>query len=245
MTSPAPPPTKSRNVAAWRATWRSSKWPPRPPTPGSHSTRSTASHRAPTTAHARWEWPSPDAHCPAPTSRCSPCRPDRMAVGMGVHGEPGTSETDVPSADDLAELLVTKLLRDLPADIDDRTRRPRRAHPQRAGHRQTRRAVRGVPTDRPTTDEQGVIIVQPEVGEFVTSYDMAGVSLTLFWLDDELETYWNAPAHSAAYRKGALTVARHRRHRRGRSRRRPAEWVEQPVTADEASRAAAHASSMC
>ena len=43
----------------------------------------------------------------------------RMAVGMGVHGEPGTSETDVPSADGLAELLVTSLLRDLLADVTD------------------------------------------------------------------------------------------------------------------------------
>ena len=45
------------------------------------------------------------------------------------------------------------------------------------------------------------------MGEFVTSYDMAGVSLTLFWLDDELEAYWEAPAHSPAYRKGDLAAA--------------------------------------
>jgi len=54
--------------------------------------------------------------------------------------------------------------------------------------------------------DQGIVTVEPEVGEFVTSYDMAGLSLTLFWLDEELETYWNAPAYSPAYRKGSITI---------------------------------------
>ena len=44
--------------------------------------------------------------------------PGRMAVGMGIHGEPGTGEADVPTADELAEMLVTKLLDDLPNDIE-------------------------------------------------------------------------------------------------------------------------------
>ena len=126
--------------------------------------------------------------------------PGRMAVGMGIHGEPGTGEADVPTADELAEMLVTSLLDDRPdVDVDN----------PRVGlflnglgtvkHEElfvVYRRIAQLLTDR------GVTTVQPEVGEFVTSYDMAGVSLTLFWLDDELEKYWAAPAHSAAYRKG-------------------------------------------
>ena len=131
----------------------------------------------------------------------------RMAVGMGVHGEPGTSETAVPSADGLAELLVTTLLRDVPADVAD-------VRGARVGlilnglgtvkyeelyvvYRRIAQLLQG----------EGIVTVEPEVGEFVTSYDMAGVSLTLFWLDDELEAYWKAPAHSPAYRKGDLAAA--------------------------------------
>ncbi len=53
---------------------------------------------------------------------------------------------------------------------------------------------------------EGVEIVHPEVGEFVTSYDLAGLSLTLFWLDDELEHYWTLPVHTAAFRKGGVTL---------------------------------------
>lgn len=128
--------------------------------------------------------------------------PGRMAVGMGIHGEPGTGEADVPSADGLAELLVTKLLDDLPEDID--TAEGARAALIFNGlgtikHEELFVVYRRIAQLLTT---RGITTVQPEVGEFVTSYDMAGVSLTLFWLDDELETYWAAPAYSAAYRKG-------------------------------------------
>ena len=50
----------------------------------------------------------------------------------------------------------------------------------------------------------GLTIVEPEVGEFVTSLDMAGCSLTLTWLDDELEKFWCAPADSPVLRRGAI-----------------------------------------
>ncbi len=55
--------------------------------------------------------------------------------------------------------------------------------------------------------EAGLEAVDPQVGELVTSFDMAGTSLTLFWLDDELESLWNAPADAPAFRRGAVTAA--------------------------------------
>jgi dihydroxyacetone kinase len=131
----------------------------------------------------------------------------RMAVGMGVHGEPGTGETAVPTADGLAELLVTTLLRDVPADVAD-------LRGARVGL-----ILNGLGTVKyeelyvvyrriaQLLQDEGIVTVEPEVGEFVTSYDMAGMSLTLFWLDDELEAYWKAPAYSPAYRKGDLAAA--------------------------------------
>jgi dihydroxyacetone kinase len=50
----------------------------------------------------------------------------------------------------------------------------------------------------------GLTVVEPECGELVTSLDMSGLSLTLLWLDDELERYWAAPADTPAFRKGNL-----------------------------------------
>ncbi|ATL85002.1 DAK2 domain-containing protein [Streptomyces malaysiensis subsp. malaysiensis] len=128
----------------------------------------------------------------------------RMAVGLGIHGEPGLAERPVPSADEAAELLVSTLLHELPEGVES----PRG---QRAGvilnglgsvkyeelfvvYRQVARLFA----------EAGVETVDPEVGELVTSFDMAGVSLTLFWLTDELEPLWTAPAEAPAYRKGTV-----------------------------------------
>jgi dihydroxyacetone kinase len=48
----------------------------------------------------------------------------------------------------------------------------------------------------------GVELVAPEVGELVTSLDMAGCSLSVTWLNDELEGYWTAPADTPAFRRG-------------------------------------------
>ena len=56
-------------------------------------------------------------------------------------------------------------------------------------------------------EARGVQVIAPEVGELVTSLDMAGCSLTLFWLDEELEELWGRATDSPGYRKvgAALT----------------------------------------
>jgi D-erythrulose 4-kinase len=129
---------------------------------------------------------------------------DRMAVGLGVHGEPGIGEQEVPSADELAEMLTATLLGELPPGV--------------AAAKGEKAAVilNGLGTVKyeelfvvyrrvaQLLDEAGVEIVEPEVGEFVTSFDMAGLSLTLFWLNDELSPLWAAPADAPAFRKGAI-----------------------------------------
>jgi D-erythrulose 4-kinase len=53
--------------------------------------------------------------------------------------------------------------------------------------------------------DNGVEPVAPEVGELVTSLDMPGCSLTVTWLDDELERMWLAPADTPAFRRQDLT----------------------------------------
>jgi dihydroxyacetone kinase len=125
-----------------------------------------------------------------------------MALGLGIHGEPGIGETDVPTADELARDLVGRLLAEVPDDIG-----------QVEGAR-VAVVLNGLGTIKyeelfvvygsvvRLLEEAGVQIVEPEVGELVTSFDMAGLSLTLFWLDDELERLWAAPADTPAFRKG-------------------------------------------
>ncbi|GGH96694.1 dihydroxyacetone kinase subunit DhaL [Arthrobacter liuii] len=129
-----------------------------------------------------------------------------MSVGLGIHGEPGISEQPLPTASELARLLVDGLLKD---------------KPETAGRRVVP-ILNGLGTVKydelfllfgkveALLAEAGLEIVEPECGELVTSLDMSGLSLTLFWLDAELEKFWAAPADTPAFRKGNLAPRRER-----------------------------------
>jgi dihydroxyacetone kinase len=136
----------------------------------------------------------------------------RMAVGLGIHGEPGIDETAVPTADELAELFVSRLLEEVPEGVEVSGAR---VVPILNGlgsvkyeelfvvYRAVNRLLR----------EAGIEVVDPEVGEFCTSFDMAGCSLTLLWLGNEpggeLERLWTAPADTPAFRRGSVPDREH------------------------------------
>ena len=126
-----------------------------------------------------------------------------MSIGLGIHGEPGIRDVPMMGADELAATLVDELLADVPRERGERAVL----------------LVNGLGTVKyeelfvlyravaAELGQAGVSIVEPECGELVTSLDMAGVSVTLLWLTPELEALWAAPAHSPAYRKGAVAGA--------------------------------------
>jgi dihydroxyacetone kinase len=130
----------------------------------------------------------------------------RMAVGMGIHGEPGIDEVDLPSANGLAEFLVGRLLEDWPASVEP------------GGGARVAVILNGLGSVKyeelfvvyarvaALLEERGLVVVEPDVGELVTSFSMAGVSLTLTWLDSELEEAWTSAAGAPAYRKGTVGV---------------------------------------
>ncbi|QHC65370.1 DAK2 domain-containing protein [Rathayibacter sp. VKM Ac-2759] len=129
----------------------------------------------------------------------------RMAVGLGIHGEPGIDEVDIPSAAELGELFVTHLLAD--AEIPEGVSLDgARVVPVLNGLGSVKSEELFVvySTVADLLEARGVTLVDPQVGEFCTSFDMAGVSLTLFWVDDELETLWTAPSDTPAYRTGSV-----------------------------------------
>ncbi|MCD4849907.1 dihydroxyacetone kinase family protein [Arthrobacter sp. AK01] len=129
----------------------------------------------------------------------------RMAVGMGIHGEPGIAETNIPTADELAELLVKDLLAEIP---DGLSVDGARVVPILNGLGSVKYEELFVVYRRVAQllAEAGIEAVDPQVGELVTSFDMAGTSLTLFWLDSELEELWLAPADAPAFRRGAVSA---------------------------------------
>lgn len=126
-----------------------------------------------------------------------------MGFGMGIHGEPGIREVPVPSADSLADMMVERLLEDLPSDVV--------VNGARVGV-----ILNGLGSVKYEElfvlwhsiqlrlQAKGVTLVDIQVGEFVTSFDMAGLSLTLTWFTEELEALWMSPAYSPAFKRGSV-----------------------------------------
>jgi phosphoenolpyruvate---glycerone phosphotransferase subunit DhaK len=118
-----------------------------------------------------------------------------MEIGMGVHGEPGIKRGPLQPADEVARTLVDAIV----ADIDDRGRGDVALLVNGLGatayldqyivYRGARRAL----------EASGLRVVRSQVGEFITSLEMAGVSVTVTLLDDELLTFLDAPANTVRY----------------------------------------------
>lgn len=127
----------------------------------------------------------------------------RMGVGLGIHGEPGISEDSLPTASALAAVLVNGLIAERPAGADGRVA----VILNGLGRTKYEEMFVLWAHVARRLGEAGLRLVEPEVGELVTSLDMAGCSLTLTWLDDELERLWRAPADTPAYKKGQFEAA--------------------------------------
>lgn len=126
----------------------------------------------------------------------------RMDFGLGIHGEPGISSVDWMPGSKLAATLVEKVLQERPDGAE-------RAAVVVNGLGSTKyEELYALYADlAPLLTGAGVVIVAPEVGELVTSLDMAGCSLSITWLDDELEALWTAPADTPAFRRGSAAVS--------------------------------------
>ena len=126
-----------------------------------------------------------------------------MGLGLGIHGEPGVAEEVMPTAADLAKTLVDGVL----ADRQDASSQRIAVILNGLGRTKYEELFVVWGEVARLLRERGYSIIEPEVGELVTSLDMAGCSLTVMWLDEELERYWTAPADTPAYKKGAAAAA--------------------------------------
>ncbi|WP_188037830.1 dihydroxyacetone kinase family protein, partial [Actinotalea sp. JY-7885] len=123
-----------------------------------------------------------------------------VGLGVGIHGEPGIGEMPVMTAAELGELFVERLLQEAPPDAGTRVT----ALLNGLGRTKYEELFVLWRTVRRALGRAGLEVVAPEAGELVTSLDMAGCSLTLMWLDDELERHWTAPVDTPALRRGAV-----------------------------------------
>jgi len=123
---------------------------------------------------------------------------DEVEVGIGIHGEPGRRRAKLSAVDDMAEWLVSPIVSDL-----------------RLSRGQTVLAFVNGMGGSPLIELYvafdsvarilaglGITISRSLVGNYITSLEMAGFSVTLLRLDDELVRLWDAPVHTAALRRG-------------------------------------------
>ena len=112
-----------------------------------------------------------------------------------MHGEPGVETSDLLPAADVARLLVDRILADAPAGAGNRV--AVLVNGLGSTHYEEMFVLyKGV---HDLLTGAGLEPYRPIVGEMVTSLDMEGCSLTLMWLDDELQPLWDAPASSPAF----------------------------------------------
>jgi dihydroxyacetone kinase-like protein len=123
---------------------------------------------------------------------------DEIEMGMGIHGEPGIWRDKLRPADAIVDEMIDRLLADRPPDSGNRVSmlvNGLGATPQEELFILYRRAARRLAA-------ASLDIVQPLVGLFATSMEMAGASISLCFLDAELEALLAAPASCPFWRVG-------------------------------------------
>lgn len=120
-----------------------------------------------------------------------------MEVGMGIHGEPGVKREALAAADEVATRLVSGILADIDHAVGDRMAvmlNGLGATPPEDLYVLYRKIYA-------LLSEAGVSVHRAHVGEYATSMEMAGASLTLFKLDEELAALLDAPAHTPLFQQ--------------------------------------------
>ena len=119
----------------------------------------------------------------------------QMEIGMGIHGEPGVRRGPLESADSIARELTATILADLPYERGDQVGvlvNGLGATPKEELYILYRSVAQ-------ILDGEGIRVHRVWAGEYATSLEMAGASLTLIRLDDELRTLLDAPAETPFY----------------------------------------------
>ncbi|TFC64712.1 dihydroxyacetone kinase subunit DhaK [Cryobacterium sp. TMT2-15-1] len=123
---------------------------------------------------------------------------DEIEIGIGIHGEPGRARITLEPADAIVDRLLGPILEDIPFVAGDNVLlfvNGMGGTPQIELYIVFRRAAE-------VLAEQGIVVTRTLVGNFTTSLEMQGTSITVLKLDDELTALWDAPVQTAALRWG-------------------------------------------
>lgn len=106
-----------------------------------------------------------------------------MEIGMGIHGEPGISKDKLMTADEIVKIMIDKIVEDLPYKSGDEVSvlvNGLGATPKEELYISYRKAHK-------LLESNGIKVYRTYIGEFATSMEMAGMSISLLKLDDELK----------------------------------------------------------
>ncbi len=123
---------------------------------------------------------------------------DEMEIGIGIHGEPGRERMKVKSADEITEMLAAPILDDLPFKAGDEVL----AFVNGMGGTPLIELYIVYRKLAEILDARNITIARNLIGPFITSLEMAGTSITLLKLDDEMKELWDAPVMTPGLRWG-------------------------------------------
>jgi dihydroxyacetone kinase-like protein len=124
---------------------------------------------------------------------------DEMEIGIGIHGEPGRERMALEPARDIVRRLAEPILQDLPFASGDRVL----AFVNGMGGTPLLELYLVYNELRDVLAGHGVEVARSLIGPYITSLEMAGCSITLLRMDDEMIRLWDAPVHTPGLRWGA------------------------------------------
>ena len=124
---------------------------------------------------------------------------DEIEIGIGIHGEPGRFREKIGPASQIAERLMTPIIEDLPFSSGDRVL----AFVNGMGGTPLIELYIMYNEVAKIASAHGLTIERNLIGNYITSLEMAGCSITLLKLDDEMVRYWDAPVNTPGLRWGA------------------------------------------
>ncbi len=122
---------------------------------------------------------------------------DMMEIGVGIHGEPGRHRVPLAGASSIAQQLVEPILKDL-----DFTGAPAIVMLNGMGGTPLIELYLMYGEVAALLEKAGIQVARTLVGNYITSLDMAGCSVTLLKADDELLRLWDAPVNTSGLRWG-------------------------------------------
>src|SRR6266496_3366424 len=123
---------------------------------------------------------------------------DEMEIGIGIHGEPGRRRAKLAPAAEITEMLANPVIEDLGLKAGERVL----AFVNGMGGTPLIELYVVANELAKILRSRDITIARSLIGSYITSLEMAGCSITLLRLDDEMTRYWDAPVHTAALRWG-------------------------------------------